>query len=261
MIDTALFLLAGLLVLLMMTILWLWSLVLRDSSIVDPFWGTGFVVVAWFYAAFTFQGSPARSLLLLVMVSIWGLRLSLYLLARSRGRGEDPRYANWRREAGPSWWWRSYFKVFLLQGLLMWLISVPFLAIQSAPTPVGLTWLDIIGLLLWMVGFFFEFIGDWQLARFKRNPQNEGQVLDRGLWRYTRHPNYFGEALLWWGYGALALAAGAWWALFSPLLMTLLLLRVSGVTMLERSLKKDKPGYAEYIARTSAFIPRPPRKA
>lgn len=255
-----LFFLAGLLVFLMMTLMWLWSLLLRDSSIVDPFWGTGFVVVAWFYAAFTFQGSQARSLLLLVMVSIWGLRLSIYLLARNRDKGEDPRYAKWRREAGKAWWWRSYFKVFLLQGLLMWLLSVPFLAIQSSPTPVGLIWLDILALLLWMVGFFFEFIGDWQLARFKRDPKNKGKVLDRGLWRYTRHPNYFGEAVLWWGYGALVLTTGAWWALYSPLLMTLLLLRVSGVALLEKSLKKNKPGYAEYVQRTSAFFPRPPKK-
>lgn len=257
------FLLAALLVFLLMSLMWLWSLVLRDSSIVDPFWGAGFAVLAWFYHWLTgASGDPHRDRLLLALVYLWGMRLSLYLLVRSVQKGkEDPRYAKWRAEAGRAWWWRSYFKVFLLQGALMWLLSAPFLAVLSSPTPAGLTRLDYAAAALWGIGFFFEVVGDSQLMRFKANPGNQSKVLDSGLWRYTRHPNYFGEAMMWWAFGLLAANTGAWWALLSPLLMTFLLMRVSGVTLLERDLKESKPEYADYIRRTSAFFPSPPKSA
>ncbi len=257
------FWLAGLLVFLLMTLMWVWSLVLRDSSIVDPLWGTGFVVLAWFYSFLTsLNGDPMRGNLLLALVFLWGLRLSIFLLIRSVQNGkEDPRYAKWRKEAGRAWWWRSYFQIFLLQGVLMWLLSAPFLVVLNSLTPIGLTGLDYAAAVLWGVGFFFEVVGDWQLMRFKGDPANKGKVLDSGLWRYTRHPNYFGEALMWWGYGLLAANSGAWWALLSSLAMTFLLLRVSGVTLLERDLKQSKPQYAAYIERTSAFFPRPPKSA
>jgi steroid 5-alpha reductase family enzyme len=251
---------AGAIILGLMTALWLISLLLRDSSIVDSFWGGGFVLATWFYFAQTPDGSELRGWLIAAMVTIWGLRLSTYIFRRNWGRGEDPRYAKWRQEAGAVWWWRSFFKVFLLQGILMWVISLPLLAAQVSVTPAGLTILDVLGSLLWGMGFFFEALGDWQLARFKADPANRGKVLSSGVWRYSRHPNYFGEAAMWWGYFLVAAAAGGWWTVFSPVLMTVLLLRVSGVTLLERNLKQAKPQYREYIEATSEFIPWFPKR-
>jgi steroid 5-alpha reductase family enzyme len=253
-------LVAGLVVMGMMTALWLLSLWLRNSSIVDIFWGAGFVVVAWLYAALTPEGYAGRKLLACLLVTFWGLRLALYILQRNWGKPEDYRYAAWRRDNGLRWWWISFFQVFLLQGFLMWLISAPLLAAQLRPAPAELTWLDGLAVLVWGIGFLFEAVGDWQLARFKANPANRGRLLTDGVWRYTRHPNYFGDSAQWWGFYLLALAAGGWWTVFSPLLMTFLLLRVSGVRMLEKSLQKTKPGYEDYTRRTSAFFPLPPRR-
>lgn len=251
----------GLLVIMgLMTLLWLISLLLRNSSIVDPFWGTGFVIANWVYFALTPDGYPARKWLLGILVTIWGLRLSLYLLWRNWGKGEDFRYRQWREEAGEQWWWRSFFKVFALQGALLWIISAPLLAAQISPTPARLIVLDVLAIAVWAVGFFFEAAGDFQLARFKTNPANKGKVLNRGVWRYTRHPNYFGDATQWWAYYLIAAAAGGFWTIFSPIIMTLLLLRVSGVTLLEKTLTTSKPGYKEYVESTRAFVPWFPRK-
>jgi steroid 5-alpha reductase family enzyme len=150
--------------------------------------------------------------------------------------------------------------VFLLQGFLLWVISTPLLAAQLEAYPDEIIWLDIAGFVFWIVGFTFEGMGDWQLARFKSNPENRGKVMDRGLWRFTRHPNYFGDAMVWWGYFLFALASGQAWTIFSPLIMTFLLVRVSGAVMLERALAQRKPGYQEYMRRTSPFIPLPPRR-
>ena len=243
-----------------MTALWIISLILRNSSIVDIFWGTGFVIANWVYFALTPDGFPARKWLIVTLVTIWGLRLSLYILWRNWGKGEDFRYQKWREEAGGKWWWRSFFKVFLLQGFLMWIISAPLLAAQISATPARLTILDWVAIPAWAIGFFFEAVGDWQMARFKANPANKGQVLRSGVWRYTRHPNYFGEATMWWAYYLVAAAGGGFWTIFSPILMTTLLLRVSGVALLEKSLKETKPKYKDYIETTSAFIPWFPRK-
>ena len=251
---------AGLVILALMVLLWLLSLRLQDASIVDVFWGLGFVITAWLFFALTPGGYSIRKGLLSLLVTLWGLRLSLYIFFRNRGRGEDFRYRRWREEGGDKWWWQSFFKVFLLQGALLWLISAPLLAAQLNPLSGRLTWLDIAGLIVWMIGFFFEAAGDWQLARFKANPANRGKVFSGGVWRFTRHPNYFGDAAQWWGYFLFALAAGGWWSFFSPLLMTFLLVRVSGVTLLEKSLLNSKPGYQEYVKTTSAFIPWLPRK-
>ncbi|MCX6032165.1 MAG: DUF1295 domain-containing protein [Chloroflexi bacterium] len=242
----------------LLTTLWLVSLALRNSSIVDIFWGAGFVVLGWFYFLLAPQGLPARKLLIAVLVTVWGLRLSLYILSRNRGKGEDFRYVAMRQAAGASWWWQSYLKVFVLQGVLMWLISTPLLAAQFGATP-GLTILDGLGLLVWAIGFFFEAAGDWQLARFKADPANKGQVMNRGVWRYTRHPNYFGDAAQWWGFFLIALAAGGWMTIFSPILMTFLLVRVSGKALLEKNMVQ-RPGYREYIESTRGFVPWLPRK-
>lgn len=254
------YVLGGLVVWGFMTLLWLVSLALRDSSIVDPFWGTGFVIANWVYFALTPDGFPARKWLIAILVTVWGLRLSLYLLRRNWGKGEDFRYQKFRRDAGPSYWWRSYLTVFLLQGVLLWVISAPLLAAQYSPTPDRLTLLDFLAIGVWVIGFFFEAAGDWQMARFKADPANKGKVLDTGVWRYTRHPNYFGDATQWWAYYLIALAGGGWWTIFSPILMTTLLLRVSGVALLERTLTTTKPQYKEYVETTSAFVPWFPRK-
>ena len=250
---------AALVIFVYMTLVWLLSLARKDASVVDIFWGLGFVVTAAFYFALT-DGFIARKIILMVLVAIWGLRLSGYILWRNWGKPEDFRYQKWRAEAGASFWWRSFFKVFLTQGALMWIISAPLLAAQYGVSPARLIWLDYLGILVWAIGFTFEAGGDFQLARFKANPANKGKVMDRGVWRYTRHPNYFGDSAQWWGYYLIALAAGGWWTIFSPILMTMLLLRVSGMALLEKTLKDTKPQYKDYIERTSSFFPLPPKK-
>ena len=241
-----------------MFFLWLLSLSLKNSSIVDIFWGTGFVIANAVYFILTPEGAAPRKLLIGLLVTIWGLRLSIYILLRNWGKPEDFRYQKFRKDAGPKYWWVSFFRVFLLQGVLMWLISAPLLAAQRGPLPDSLTVLDYIGLIVWLIGFFFEAAGDYQLKRFKSNPGNKGKVLDQGVWKYTRHPNYFGDSAQWWGYYLIATAAGGWWTVFSPIIMTLFLLRVSGVALLEKTLE-TRPGYKEYIERTSAFVPWFPR--
>jgi steroid 5-alpha reductase family enzyme len=227
---------------------------------VDIFWGPGFVVANWVYFALTPDGSPARKWLISILVTIWGLRLGSYILWRNWGKPEDFRYQKWREEEGARWWWFSFFKVFLLQGMLAWIISAPLLAAHAGGGSARPGVLDYIAILVWVIGFFFEAVGDLQMARFKANPANKGKVLDRGVWRYTRHPNYFGDATQWWAYYLIAAAAGGFWTIFSPILMTLLLLRVSGVALLEKTLKETKPQYKEYVESTSAFVPWFPRR-
>jgi len=254
------YLVLGLIVLGLMTLLWLLSLALKDSSIVDVFWGSGFAILAWAAFATTPGGFPARKLLLCVLVTLWGLRLSLHIFTRNWGKPEDFRYQVWRKEAGASWWWRSYLKVFLQQGVILWIVATPLLAAQISAQPERLTALDYAAVPLWLIGFFFEAVGDWQLRRFRADPANRGKVLNQGVWRYTRHPNYFGDATQWWAYYLIALAAGGWYTIFAPIIMTALLLRVSGVALLEKTLKETRPGYKEYIETTSEFIPWFPRK-
>jgi len=242
-------------VLVMMTLVWLASLLKRDASIVDVFWGLGFVVVGGVYLLAADERSP-RGLLVLGLVSLWGARLSLHILGRNWGKGEDYRYREMRERSAGAFPVRSLFTVFWLQGLLLWAISAPLFQVQRRPQPASLGWLDVLGLALFAVGFVFEAGGDWQLRRFRRDPAHAGQVMDRGLWRYTRHPNYFGDAVVWWSFFCFAAATpGGAWTIFSPILMTLLLLRVSGVTLLEKRLQQTKPAYREYARRTNAFLP------
>ncbi len=237
-----------------MTVLWLLSLYLKNASIVDPVWGSAFVLVGWYYFSQSEEGHPARQWLLMGLVTIWGLRLSLYLLWRNWGHGEDYRYQAFRQRYGPQrYGWISLFQVFWLQATLAWLISSTLLGAQIQGGPLNL--LDYLGVGVWLVGFVFEAGGDWQLLRFKANPANKGQLLTTGFWRYTRHPNYFGDAACWWGYGLMALAAGSFLAAVGAVIMTYLLLRVSGVALLERSLTQTKPGYTDYVRRTNAFLP------
>jgi steroid 5-alpha reductase family enzyme len=250
---------SGLALGLAMSVLWLLSLRLRDASIVDPFWGTGFVMVAWL-AALGAQGTSARRLLALALVTVWGLRLSLHLLVRNRGRGEDPRYRAMRARSGALFPVVSLFTVFAFQGALLWVVSLPLQVAIALPGPSSLGPLDLVAAGLWALGFLFEAVGDWQLVRFRRDPANRGQALESGLWRYTRHPNYFGDAVQWWGFGLLGLAAGAWWTLVSPAAMTFLLVKVSGVALLEKDIAERRPGYRDYVRRTNAFFPWFPRE-
>jgi len=250
----------GLIILGLMTLLWLVSLALKNSSIVDIFWGTGFVITTWAAFLLTPDGFASRKWLLNLLVTVWGLRLSLHILTRNWGKPEDFRYQAWRKEAAKAWWWRSFFKVFVLQGILLWIIAAPLLAAQISAQPGHLIWLETLAIPVWLIGFFFEAAGDWQLRRFKADLANKDKVLQTGVWRFTRHPNYFGDATQWWAYYLISLAAGGWWTIFSPIIMTTLLMRVSGVTLLEKTLKEEKPGYKEYVERTSEFIPWLPRK-
>jgi steroid 5-alpha reductase family enzyme len=239
---------------------WLISLWRRDASVVDPFWGPGFVMIAA-VAFWLGSGYQPRRALITAMVAIWGIRLGLHLLARNLREGEDRRYAAMREHWGDAFPWVSLGSVFLLQGMLMWLISLPIQAVATAPGPRALTAFDLIGGVAWGTGMLFEAVGDEQLRRFKADPANRGRVLDSGLWAYTRHPNYFGDALVWWGIFAVAAGVpGGWWTVFSPLMMTFFLLKVSGVAMLERDIADRRPAYREYVERTSAFLPRPPKR-
>lgn len=243
----------------LMLLVWLFSLARRNASIIDAVWGAGFVVVAAIAVGLNRPTHPRASLLLLLTL-LWGSRLSLYLLWRNWGHGEDRRYRAMRAYHGERFWWVSLFTVFLLQALILWFVSLPIqvvAAIGGDVPPIG--WLDVLGLLLWCTGLAFEAVGDWQLSRFQADPRNTGKVMARGLWKYTRHPNYFGDCCVWWGIYLIAASGGAWWTLGSPVLMTILLLRVSGVTLLEKTIVDRRPDYAAYQARTNAFVPGPPR--
>ncbi len=242
----------------LMLVAWLVSLAKNDVSIVDTLWSILFLVIAAGYAWLADASGP-RVVLVLALVSAWALRLSVFIAVRNHGQPEDHRYQRIRRNNEPGFRFKSVYIVFGLQGLLAWLIAMPLAAALSGSAPLG--WLDLAGVVLWLTGMFFECVGDAQLARFKRDPASSGQVMDRGLWRYTRHPNYFGEFMLWWGYYLLAVAAGGWWTLLSPLLMSVLLLKVSGVALLEKDIGGRRPAYADYARRTNAFIPWRPRPA
>lgn len=252
-------LIAALTILVVMLTTWVISVMISNASIVDIVWGAGFAITSW-VLALTIDGNSGRQVLLSIMVGVWGMRLALYLARRNIGHGEDWRYKAMRKKAGKSFPVRSLITVFGLQGVLMWVVSLPVQFGNGDDTP-GVGPVAVIGIMVWAVGLAFEAIGDAQLARFKRDPQNAGKVMDKGLWSLTRHPNYFGDALLWWGIGIVGAETGSGVIGFiGPAVMTFFLLRISGVPMLERSLHKRREGYEEYVARTSGFIPRPPRK-
>jgi steroid 5-alpha reductase family enzyme len=243
-----------------MLLIWIISIIIKNVSIVDIFWGAGFVITNVFYFLNT-DGSLPRKIILLVLVSLWGLRLSSYIAWRNRGKGEDFRYREFRKKYGEKrYWWVSLFQTFILQGILMWLISAPLLGAQYYGQNRVPGVLDYAGILLWITGFIFEAGGDYQLATFKSKPANKGKVLSSGLWRYTRHPNYFGDSAVWWGYGLICIGAGSYLPVAGSLLMTSLIIKVSGVALLEKDLKDRKPEYREYIEKTSAFIPWFPKK-
>jgi steroid 5-alpha reductase family enzyme len=236
---------------------WVVSLLRRDVSIVDSLWALMIALGGWAYALEADPIGP-REALVLGLTSLWALRLSGHITWRNWGHGEDRRYQAIRARNQPRFEWKSLYLVFGLQAVLAWIVSLPLMAALAGGTPLG--WLDGLGFGLWLFGIAHEAVADWQLARFKADPANAGQVMDRGLWRYSRHPNYFGEFCVWWGAWLVALAGGGSWTVVSPLLMTLLLLKVSGVALLEQDIGEHRPAYQDYIARTSAFIPWPPRR-
>jgi steroid 5-alpha reductase family enzyme len=235
---------------------WLVSLVRRDVSIVDSLWSIMFLIAAVIYYQAGDVGPRAQ--LVLLLVALWAIRLAVYITWRNWGEGEDYRYQKIRANNSPNFALKSLYIVFGLQAMLAWVISLPLLAAVTGARPLGA--LDLAGVFLWTLGFVFESLGDLQLAQFRRSSANKGKVLDRGLWRFTRHPNYFGDFCIWWGFFLMALSAGGWWSIGAPLLMSFLLLRVSGVAMLEKDIGERRPGYAEYVATTNAFFPGPSRK-
>lgn len=246
----------------LMTLLWLLSIYLKNVSIVDAFWGLGFVVLAsYYFFATSIEEMHPRKLVVLLLVLIWGVRLSLHLLIRNWGKPEDFRYQKFRKDFGAHrYWWFSFFQVFLLQGILLWLISAPLLSIPYFSSENDFWMIDYIALIIWIIGFVFEAVGDYQLKLFKANPLNKGKVLNTGLWKYTRHPNYFGDATIWWAFGLFSVATGSYLPLLSSLVMNILLLNISGVSLLEKTLKSSKPAYKTYIQNTSAFFPWFPKK-
>lgn len=240
-----------------MTAFFVLAVARRDNSVADIAWGGGFLLVA-LLSLHRGVGWLPRPALLTALVALWAARLAVHILRRNRGRGEDPRYAAWRREWGRWWLPRSYLQVFLLQGAILLVIAVGIIVVNTRSGP-GLAPLDLLGAAVALAGLAFETVADLQLARFLADPANRGRIMDRGLWRYSRHPNYFGEAVVWWGVWLIALSVpGGWWTVVSPLLITFLLLKVSGVPLLERPME-GRPGWAEYKARTSVFVPLPPR--
>lgn len=236
---------------------WVRSLCLKNVAIVDSIWSLMFVLAGGAYAFVSWPPRP-RTVLVLSLVTVWALRLSIHITRRNRGHGEDPRYRAIRARNQPNFALKSLYLVFVFQALLAWLISLPLLGSLSSAKP--LSWLDMAGAALWLVGFIFEAGGDWQLARFSSDPDNKGRVMDSGLWRYTRHPNYFGDFCVWWGLYLIAVGAGAWWSIPGPLIMSVLLLRVSGVRLLEKDIVQRRPEYADYIRRTNAFFPGNPKR-
>ncbi|UCC39712.1 MAG: DUF1295 domain-containing protein [Candidatus Aminicenantes bacterium] len=225
----------------------------KDNSIVDIAWGIGFILVALLTLLLE-PGYVARHILVTALIFIWGTRLATHIAIRNKGRGEDFRYAQWRKDWGKWFFIRSFFQIYMLQGFLLLIIAYPVMLINHSKE-TGILILDILGLIIWLIGLFFEAGGDYQLSKFKRKAENKGKIMTQGLWRYTRHPNYFGEVAMWWGIFLIALSLrNGWTAIVSPLLITFLLLRVSGITMLEKKYVGNKE-FEEYAKRTSAFFP------
>lgn len=239
-------------VLTMVTLLWVVSVAIRDASIIDMFWGPPFVAIAWVLLAANLHTVGIKHLLVVFLVTAWGLRLAFHLVARNFGTGEDTRYRLWRTHGGELWWLKTFYRVYLLQGAIALVVATPIVAaFRVTDAPFLINWM---GLPIWLTGFLIEATADIQLTRFRGRPENQGTVMQSGVWSYSRHPNYFGDALQWWGLGLFAFSGVTWWSLIGPLAMMLVFLNISN-EVIERGLVKRRPGYAEYIARTNAFFP------
>jgi steroid 5-alpha reductase family enzyme len=245
--------------------LWLIGIALKDVTFVDSYWAIGMVILA--VSSYVFSGPPSpHKFALTCLCAAWGLRLGAYLLWRWRTHGKDRRYVTMLGKAQSERGWgfarSSLLLVFALQAPLQFIVALPVQLGQIAPTDAILGPVAVVGVALACVGLLFETLGDWQLTRFKADPANQGKVMDRGLWRYTRHPNYFGDACVWWGLFLIAAETPyGLWSLPAPLLLTFLLTRWSGVPTVEGRMKRTRPGYPEYVARTSGFVPWFPKKA
>ena len=249
-----------LVVLIFLVLLWILSVIIKNASIIDPFWGTGFVILITYYI-FDTQNLNPETQLLWILTTVWGLRLSLFLLKRNWGKGEDYRYQQFRKDYGEKrYWWFSFFQVFLLQGVLMSIVALPLLGTVMNSHTDHLGPGDYLVIVIWLIGFIFEAVGDFQLEQFKKNRKDKSEVLRTGLWKYTRHPNYFGNAMIWLAFGIMAIINGSYFTFIGTVVMIYLLLKVSGVSLLERTLKTSKPEYADYASKTSAFIPWFPKK-
>lgn len=244
-------------VLAFLTLLWVASVLRRDASLVDRVWGLLFLIEATVWAVLG-DGLAERRVLVVALVALWSVRLSAYITWRNWGEGEDPRYARMRERHGGSFAVRSLVTVFWLQGALAWIIGGA-LFFPAVRADTGLNWVDGVATAVFLVGLYFEAVGDWQLSRFLADPDNRGKVMDRGLWRWTRHPNYFGDTVVWLGLSLLSVASGVWWGLYSVVVMGLLIVRVSGVALTDRSMSSGstREGYEEYVRRTNAFFPGP----
>ena len=239
------------------TLTWVGSVLKRDVSIVDGVWALMLLAAAAVYATGA-EFHTGRTTLILTLVVLWAVRLSSHIIHRNWGEPEDRRYQDIRLKYEPNFALKSLGLIFWFQAGLAWIISMPLWPALTVPVEAG--FFDGLAVTVWTVGMIFEGVGDWQLSRFKADPKNHGKVMDHGLWRFTRHPNYFGECLIWWGFSLFALSAGAWWTFAGPLLLTYMLLKFSGVTLLEETIVDRRPAYRAYIARTNAFIPGPPKQ-
>ncbi len=249
------FLILGVVLFVYMNMWFMLSLIKKRNDVADVAWGLGFVLMTW--ASFLLsENFSVRGILVGVLVSIWGVRLALHIHARNKGKTEDYRYLAWRKEWGKWFYIRSYVQVYLLQGAFLFLIVLPVLLINKN-SEIGFRLLDLLGIAVWLVGFYFEAVGDAQLARFIKNPENKGKIMQSGLWAYTRHPNYFGEVVQWWGIWLIALSvSGGWVGIVGSITITFLILKVSGIPMLEKKMAEN-PDFAEYKKKTSMFIPMP----
>jgi len=241
-------------ILFLMTFVFFVAQVLEDNSIVDIVWGLGFIFVA-IYTMTVYGSMHYRQVLITTLTLIWGLRLAVHILIRKKGRGEDYRYRNWRKQWGKHFPVKSYFYVFALQGFLILIIALPIILVNTGHSDT-VTWLDEAGLTIWCFGFVFEVVSDWQLSRFKKNPKNKGKIMDKGMWKWCRHPNYFGEITMWWGIFIIALSSPhGYYALISPLLITNLIVFYSGIPLLEKRYK-DNENYKKYIKKTPVLLPK-----
>ena len=243
----------GIILFLYMNFWFVVSLLTKRNDVADVAWGLGFVLLAW-ASFFIGETNGIIGIIVTLLVTVWGLRLAWHVHSRNKGKAEDYRYLAWRKEWGKWFYPRSYAQVYMLQGALLFLIVLPVLVINKN-FGGDLNILVMLGIAVWIVGFFFEVVGDWQLARFIKNEANKGKLMTRGLWRYTRHPNYFGEVTLWWGIWLVALSVPyGWLTIIGPLTITVLILKVSGIPMLEKKMA-EHPDFAEYKKKTSVFIP------
>ncbi len=254
----------GLMVMLVMAFAtWLLSVYLRDVSIVDSAWSLMILVASFTYSS-TLPYMGLREFVIISLVTVWAIRLSIHLTWRNWGEKEDRRYQAIRAKYQPHFEIKSLLIIFFFQAILAWIISISLFSALSDEANYTITFttlvIDSIAVILILIGLFYETAADWQLAKFKDNPGNHGKVMDKGLWKYSRHPNYFGECLIWWGFFFFALATGAWWSVISPIIMTWLLLKFSGVVMLEETITERRPEYSNYIKTTNAFFPGTTKK-